>query len=369
MGKGQHHLPTRRSGPPRCWPTTVPAPRGGEAGKLGPLNMPEQVVGQRVHDDGGAQVQLLARHRDLREGYPGALPRGRRALLHLGGRPETSDADFTWSEFVRHNNEELAASWGNLVNRVANLMHKNLRRDPCAGRIEDDRRGPCPAGGDPDRVRHSRALIDGNVGGGARPRPWAWRPDCMIRRPTNCRISMDTDHLGTGGWARWPSLRRMPPAGPAPAHSVRWCGRGWADTGVWSAAAIGGEDPAPVTWRVPGRYRRGTVRIRGPGADACPAPRWPSRRRSCEDSGGGRPRWCWIAWMRAGRPVIRELANIMKHANPAAGYVVAVTAGLDKVCVSCADVPQRDVGGNDVAKVVRSWRSGAGPFGRAIFGG
>jgi methionyl-tRNA synthetase len=40
--------------------------------------------------------------------------------------PESSDSDFTWSEFVRHNNEELAASWGNLVNRVANLINKNF---------------------------------------------------------------------------------------------------------------------------------------------------------------------------------------------------------------------------------------------------
>ena len=66
------------------------------------------------------------------------------------------------------------------------------------------------------------------------------------------------------------------------------------------------------------------------------------------------PRWCLdrldAATGELIRAVIRELfANIMKHANPAAGYVVAVTAGLDKVCVSCADVPQRDVGGNDVA--------------------
>ncbi|PNP87097.1 hypothetical protein BFS08_06395, partial [Gardnerella sp. KA00735] len=33
-------------------------------------------------------------------------------------------------EFVRHNNEELASSWGNLVNRVANLIHKNFGEIP-----------------------------------------------------------------------------------------------------------------------------------------------------------------------------------------------------------------------------------------------
>lgn len=66
------------------------------------------------------------------------------------------------------------------------------------------------------------------------------------------------------------------------------------------------------------------------------------------------PRWCLdrldAATGELIHAVIRELfANIMKHAKPAAGYVVAVAVGLDEVCVSCADVPQRDVGGDDVA--------------------
>lgn len=37
--------------------------------------------------------------------------------------------------------------------------------------------------------------------------------------------------------------------------------------------------------------------------------------------------------------VIREMfANIMKHAEPAAGYVMAIAVALDEVCISCADV-------------------------------
>ena len=52
-----------------------------------------------------------------------------RYYISIAG-PETSDADFTWAEFVRHNNEELAASWGNLVNRVANLINKNFGEIP-----------------------------------------------------------------------------------------------------------------------------------------------------------------------------------------------------------------------------------------------
>ena len=40
--------------------------------------------------------------------------------------PETSDSDFTWAEFVRRNNDELVARWGNLVNRVLAMTHKNF---------------------------------------------------------------------------------------------------------------------------------------------------------------------------------------------------------------------------------------------------
>ena len=40
--------------------------------------------------------------------------------------PESSDSDFTWTEFVRRNNDELVARWGNLVNRVLAMTHKNF---------------------------------------------------------------------------------------------------------------------------------------------------------------------------------------------------------------------------------------------------
>ena len=40
--------------------------------------------------------------------------------------PETQDTDFTWSEFVRRNNDELVANWGNLVNRTLTSGYKNF---------------------------------------------------------------------------------------------------------------------------------------------------------------------------------------------------------------------------------------------------
>jgi methionyl-tRNA synthetase len=40
--------------------------------------------------------------------------------------PETSDSDFTWADFVRRNNDELVATWGNLVNRALTLTYRNF---------------------------------------------------------------------------------------------------------------------------------------------------------------------------------------------------------------------------------------------------
>lgn len=42
------------------------------------------------------------------------------------GAPETQDINFTWEEFVRRNNDELVATWGNLANRVLGFAYKRF---------------------------------------------------------------------------------------------------------------------------------------------------------------------------------------------------------------------------------------------------
>jgi methionyl-tRNA synthetase len=39
--------------------------------------------------------------------------------------PEARDTDFSWSEFVRRNNDELVATWGNLVHRVLSFAYRH----------------------------------------------------------------------------------------------------------------------------------------------------------------------------------------------------------------------------------------------------
>ncbi len=59
--------------------------------------------------------------------------------------PEQADTDFKWSEFVRRNNDELVATWGNLANRALTFAYKNF-----------DRRVPTPE----ELTADDRALIE-----------------------------------------------------------------------------------------------------------------------------------------------------------------------------------------------------------------
>jgi len=55
-----------------------------------------------------------------------------RYFLTIAG-PENQDTDFTWAEFVRRNNDELVATWGNLVHRTLTNVHRNFGVVPRPG--------------------------------------------------------------------------------------------------------------------------------------------------------------------------------------------------------------------------------------------
>jgi len=55
--------------------------------------------------------------------------------------PETSDSDFSWHEFVRRNNDELVATYGNLVHRVLTFVYRNFNGAvPAAGELDNQSR-------------------------------------------------------------------------------------------------------------------------------------------------------------------------------------------------------------------------------------
>ena len=51
--------------------------------------------------------------------------------------PEGRDSNWSWAEFVRRNNDELVATWGNLANRVLNIAHRNFGQVPEPGELRD----------------------------------------------------------------------------------------------------------------------------------------------------------------------------------------------------------------------------------------
>ncbi len=121
------------------WPSMlVGYGAGGEIGAgRGDLRLPDNVVssefltmeGKKFASSRGIGIFV----RDFLERYDAdAL----RYYLSIAG-PETQDTDFTWVEFVRRTNDELVATWGNLVNRTLQSAYKNFGHVPEPGALAD----------------------------------------------------------------------------------------------------------------------------------------------------------------------------------------------------------------------------------------
>jgi methionyl-tRNA synthetase len=114
---------------------------GGEYGAgRGPLQLPYNVVASEFltmesrKASASRGVGILVR--DFLSRYdPDAL----RYFLTAAG-PEQQDTDFTWAEFARRNNDELVATWGNLVNRTLTSAYRNFGSVPEPGGLTDEDR-------------------------------------------------------------------------------------------------------------------------------------------------------------------------------------------------------------------------------------
>ncbi len=110
---------------------------GGTPGSKGALALPDEVVSSEFLTMEGRKFSssrsVVIYVKDFLARYDAdAL----RYYLAVAG-PETSDTDFTWAEFLRRNNDELVAGWGNLVNRSISMAAKNFGEIPPAGELED----------------------------------------------------------------------------------------------------------------------------------------------------------------------------------------------------------------------------------------
>ena len=106
---------------------------GGEVGAGRRLELPYDIVSSEFLTMEGRQFStsrgVVILVGDFLERYDAdAL----RYFLTAAG-PETQDTDFTWAEFVRRNNDELVANWGNLVNRTLTNAYRHFGRVPEQG--------------------------------------------------------------------------------------------------------------------------------------------------------------------------------------------------------------------------------------------
>ncbi|HEU5419672.1 MAG TPA: methionine--tRNA ligase [Streptosporangiaceae bacterium] len=111
--------------------------RGGKPGSLGELALPSEVVSSEYLTMEGRKFSssrsVVIYVRDFLARYNvDAL----RYYVAVAG-PENQDTDFTWSEFIRRNNDELVANWGNLVNRSVSFAARNIGTIPAAGQLTD----------------------------------------------------------------------------------------------------------------------------------------------------------------------------------------------------------------------------------------
>jgi methionyl-tRNA synthetase len=110
---------------------------GGELGAGEPLTLADNVVAsefltmERRQFSASRGVGILIK--DFLERYDADALR----YYLIASGPETHDTDFTWAEFVRRNNDELVATWGNLVNRTLASAHRTFGAVPEPAALTD----------------------------------------------------------------------------------------------------------------------------------------------------------------------------------------------------------------------------------------
>jgi methionyl-tRNA synthetase len=251
--------------------------KNGEPGPLGGLNLPSEVVSSEFLT---MEARKFSASRGVGILVQDFLARydadALRYYLAVAG-PETSDTDFTWAEFLRRNNDELVATWGNLVNRSVSFVARNLGSIPAAGELTDADRALLATGRDAfaavgallERSQQKAAIGAAmRVVGDANKylsdsAPWKLRESDPARMQTICHVALqlvddaktlltpflptssDAVHRMFGGdrWAAMPELREVDEDG-GPSYGVI---TGDYDTGArWESTPIRPGTPIAV---------------------------------------------------------------------------------------------------------------------------
>jgi methionyl-tRNA synthetase len=178
--------------------------KGGAPGPYGSLQLPTEVVSSEFLTMEGKKFSssrnVVIYVREFLERYDADTLR---YYLAAAG-PENQDTDFTWSEFVRRNNDELVAAWGNLVNRMVSFTAKNVGSIPAAGELTEVDRTMLAAtknafpviGADLERSRMKSGLNEAmRVIGEANKylsdeAPWKLRETDPERMKTICHVAL-----------------------------------------------------------------------------------------------------------------------------------------------------------------------------------
>jgi len=256
--------------------------RGGEPGRFGTLELPTEVVssefltmeGRKFSSSRGVVIYV----NDFLSRYdPDAL----RYFIAVAG-PETQDTDFTWAEFLRRNNDELVAGWGNLVNRTASMIAKNVGSIPEPGALTGADRallmttgeGFTTVGGLIERHRQKAAVQEAmRVVGEAntylsQQAPWKLRADDPDRMRTvlyvaaqavdDCKTLLTPflphsaqrvhEALGsTGRWSDRPEIREVDDLDGGPGYPVLMLDDDRGESRWGSTAVVPGTPVAPPT--------------------------------------------------------------------------------------------------------------------------
>ncbi len=256
--------------------------RGGEPGRFGTLELPTEVVasefltmeGRKFSSSRGVVIYV----NDFLSRYdPDAL----RYFIAVAG-PETQDTDFTWAEFLRRNNDELVAGWGNLVNRTAAMIAKNVGSIPEPGELTGadrallmtTREGFTTVGGLIERHRQKAAVqeamrVVGEVNTYlSQQAPWKLRADDPDRMRTvlyvaaqavdDCKTLLTPflphsaqrvhEALGsTGRWSDRPEIREVDDLDGGPGYPVLMLDDDRGESRWGSTAVVPGTPVAPPT--------------------------------------------------------------------------------------------------------------------------
>ncbi|MGB3185623.1 MAG: methionine--tRNA ligase [Ornithinimicrobium sp.] len=121
----------------QIWPAELLAHNGsgamgGDVGPYGELHLPTEVVSSEFLTMEGRQFSssrgVVIFVNDVLQRYQVDSIR----YFLSAAAPENNDSDFSWPEFVKRTNNELVAGWGNLVNRTASMIAKNVGAIPPA---------------------------------------------------------------------------------------------------------------------------------------------------------------------------------------------------------------------------------------------